>query len=63
MPQASRYIASIRAEEAEQEDKLFRWLRAKRDYPYIDDPAPFAFEATRERCVREFCRSNPGFTI
>lgn len=46
-----------------QEDVVFRWLAARRDYPYDKPAAPEVEPSIMQRCVREFIRSNPGFAL
>lgn len=46
-----------------QEDVVFRWLAARRDYPFDKAPAPEVEPSIMQRCVREFIRSNPGFAL
>lgn len=44
-----------------QEDIVFRWLAARRDYPFDRPCAPEVEPFIMQRCLNEFIRSNPGF--
>lgn len=46
-----------------QEDIVFRWLGARRDYPFDKAVAPEVEPSIMQRCLREFIRSNPGFIL
>lgn len=56
----------IRAWDANEEDLAFRWLAARRDYPYdlsLRVRPHYIHPTIFERCLVEFTRSNPGFTL
>lgn len=59
-----KIIGPEHALDANEEDLAFRWLAARRDYPYVRDPRPHYVHPTIfERCLQEFSRSNPGFSL
>lgn len=56
-----RMYSVTRQQRVDYEDALFRWLAAKRDYPWNNEPEPnpgfFLVFLYRDKIIREFQRT------